>query len=79
MDKTFDELFNEFFKRKKTKSNDGFESSMTEMHKKIIDMLTNFTQNDNIENIIDNTSFDIRATPVNNATGVYTATYKITY
>jgi hypothetical protein len=31
----------------------------------------------NIENIIDNTSFDIRASSVNNATGTYTITYKI--
>jgi len=63
MDKTFDELFNEFFKRKKTKSNDGFESSMTEMHKKIIDMLTNFTQNDNIENIIENKITNLTTKP----------------
>jgi hypothetical protein len=33
----------------------------------------------NIENIIDNTSFDIRATALNNATGNYTITYKIIY
>jgi hypothetical protein len=32
-----------------------------------------------IENIIDNTSFDIRATAGNNASGVYTITYIITY
>jgi hypothetical protein len=33
----------------------------------------------NIENIIDNTSFDIRATSTNGATGVYTITYKVIY
>jgi len=33
----------------------------------------------NIENIIDNTSFDIRATSINNATGTYTITYSILY
>ena len=33
----------------------------------------------NIENIIDNTSFDIRAYAYNNASGIYTITYKITY
>lgn len=32
-----------------------------------------------IENIINNTSFDLRATAANNATGVYLVTYKITY
>lgn len=33
----------------------------------------------NIENIIDNTSFDIRATALNNASGIYTIKYTITY
>ena len=33
----------------------------------------------NIENIVDNTTFDIRATSLNNASGVYTMDYKITY
>jgi hypothetical protein len=33
----------------------------------------------NIENIIDNISFDIRANSANNASGIYTATYKLTY
>jgi hypothetical protein len=32
-----------------------------------------------IENIINNTSFDIRATSTNGATGVYTITYKVIY
>ena len=63
MDKSFDELFNEFFKRKKSKSKDGFENSITDMHKKIIDMLSNFTPNDNIENIIENKFNDITTKP----------------
>jgi hypothetical protein len=33
----------------------------------------------NIENIIDNVSFDIRANALNNATGTYTILYKIIY
>lgn len=33
----------------------------------------------NIENIVDNVSFDIRATAINNATGIYTIKYKISY
>lgn len=33
----------------------------------------------NIENIIDNVSFDIRATARNNASGIYQINYKITY
>jgi len=33
----------------------------------------------NIENIVNSTSFDIRATAMNNATGVYTINYKLTY
>lgn len=33
----------------------------------------------NIENIVDSTSFDIRATALNGATGPYTITYKIIY
>lgn len=32
-----------------------------------------------IENIIDNTSFDIRASASNNATGTFTITYKVLY
>ena len=63
MDKSFDELFNEFFKRKKSKSKDGFESSMTEMHKKIIDMLTNSFPSDNLEDTIENKINDISSKP----------------
>jgi hypothetical protein len=33
----------------------------------------------NIENIVDNVSFDIRASAQNDASGVYTATYKAIY
>jgi len=33
----------------------------------------------NIENIIDNTSFDIRASSSNGSTGTYTITYKVLY
>lgn len=33
----------------------------------------------NIENIIDNTSFDIRASANNMASGTYTITYKVLY
>jgi len=33
----------------------------------------------NIENIVDNTSFDIRANSVNKASGTYTITYKVLY
>lgn len=32
-----------------------------------------------VENIINNTSFDIRATATNNASGNYTVTYKLIY
>lgn len=33
----------------------------------------------NIENIVDNTSFDIRASAINSASGAYTATYQAVY
>jgi len=33
----------------------------------------------NIENIVDNVSFDIRASAAENASGVYTGTYKVIY
>jgi hypothetical protein len=35
--------------------------------------------NFNIDNIVDNVSFDIRATALNNATGNYTIIYKVIY
>lgn len=44
--------------------------------------LDDFTLNGvtfSIENIIDNTSFDIRASAINNASGNYTVTYKLIY
>ena len=44
--------------------------------------LTDFKLNGvifNIENIINNTSFDIRGTALNGASGIYTINYKITY
>lgn len=44
--------------------------------------LDDFTLNGvtfSVENIIDNTSFDIRASAVNNASGNYTVTYKLIY
>lgn len=44
--------------------------------------LDDFTLNGvtfNIENIIDNTSFDIRANSLNGSTGTYTITYKVLY
>jgi len=63
MDKTFDELFNEFFKRKKSKSKKSSDASITDIHNKIIDMLSNFTPNDNIENIIENKFNDITIKP----------------
>ena len=63
MDKSFNELFNEFFKRKKSKSKDGFESSITDMHNKIIDILTNFIPNDNLEDTIENKTNDILSKP----------------
>jgi hypothetical protein len=44
--------------------------------------LDDFTLNGltfNVENIVDNVSFDIRASAVNNASGNYTVTYKLIY
>lgn len=44
--------------------------------------LDDFTLNGitfNIENIVNNTSFDIRANAINNATGTFTITYKVLY
>jgi protein-arginine kinase activator protein McsA len=47
MDKSFDDLFNEFFNRRKTDSNDR----MKEEARKIIESLTNFVQSDKTENL----------------------------
>lgn len=47
MDKSFDDLFNEFFNRRKADSNDR----MKEEARKIIESLTNFVQSDKTENI----------------------------
>lgn len=44
--------------------------------------LDDFTLNGvtfSVENVINNTSFDIRATATNNASGNYTVTYKLIY
>ena len=47
MDKSFDDLFNEFFNKRKADSNDR----MKEEARKIIESLTNFVQSDKTENI----------------------------
>jgi protein-arginine kinase activator protein McsA len=47
MDKSFDDLFNEFFNRRKADTNDR----MKEEARKIIESLTNFVQSDKTENL----------------------------
>lgn len=56
MSKTFDDLFNEFFKRNNIRPEDRIGDSMREHAKRMIDMLTNFRDSiddDSIEKQID--------------------------
>lgn len=57
----------------------GFSVLHTETTATSLDDFTLNAVTFNIENIIDNTSFDIRASAVNSATGTYTITYKVLY
>lgn len=50
---TFDELFNEFFKRNNIKPEDKIDSSLKDEAKKMIDLLTNFNVTDNIDEAIE--------------------------
>lgn len=51
--KTFDDLFNEFFKRNNIKPEDNLGDAIRDEAKKMIDMLSNFSQFQNIDDLED--------------------------
>lgn len=51
--KTFNELFDDFFKRNNIKPEDKIDSSFKDEAKKMIDLLTNFNITDNIDEAIE--------------------------
>ena len=53
MDKTFNELFDEFFKRNNINPNDKLSDTAKENAKKMIDMLTNTKNVDNIDESVE--------------------------